>query len=96
MISLFTILKDRVYQLWRLIGERGDLENVLPLLRPVSPYAGPEMLSPVTLVGVMIALIVTSGIAIAALGVLLLALLVLYVVFTEVLGLSIELKPIPF
>lgn len=96
MRSLFTILKDRAARLWTEIGARGDWESVLPLLRPVSPYAGPEALSPLAMIGVLLALTVASGVALAALGVLLLALLVLYLLFTEVLGLRIEVKPIAF
>lgn len=96
MNTLFTILRERVYQLWKEIGERGDVQSYLPLFRPVAPYAGAEALSPVTMVGVMLALIISSGVTLASLGVLLASVLVLYLLFTEVLGISIEVKPGPF
>ena len=91
MSSLFTLLRDQVYDVWRQIRAQTD-ESVLPLLRPVAPYAGPQALSPVAMLGVLLALVVTSGFALAAFGVLLLASLVLYFLFTEVLGLTIEVR----
>jgi hypothetical protein len=96
MNSLFSILTDPLYALWRRIREDADPERYLPLLRPVAPYAGPRALSPIAMIGVLLALVITSGVAIAALGVLFVASLVLYFLFTEVLGLTIELRPPPF
>jgi hypothetical protein len=96
MSSLFTILREQLYGLWQQVRERGAEQGYLPLLRPVAPYAGPEALSPVTMLGVMLGIVVSCGVALAAFGVLLLALLVLYFLFTEVLGLTIEVKPLSF
>lgn len=95
MNSLFTMLRERIYGLWQEVRERSG-GSYLPLLRPVAPYAGPEALSPLTMLGVMLGIAVSSGVALAALGVLLLALLVLYFLFTEVLGLTIEVNPLAF
>ncbi|HSD10616.1 MAG TPA: hypothetical protein VLF14_06515 [Candidatus Binatia bacterium] len=95
MNSLFTMLREQLYGLWQGLRERGD-DGYLPLLRPVGPYAGPEALSPVTMLGVMLGIVLSSGVALAALGVLLLALLVLYFLFTEVLGLTLEVNPLAF
>ena len=95
MNSLFAMLREQLYGLWQQVRARGD-ERYLPWLRPVAPYAGPEALSPATMVGVMLGIVLSSGVALAALGVLLLALLVLYFLFTEVLGLTIEVKPLNF
>ena len=92
MSSLFTLLRDQVYDLWRQIRSQSGGESVLPLLRPVAPYAGPHALSPLTMLGTLLALAITSGIALGAFGVLLLASLVLYFLFTEVLGLTIEVR----
>ena len=96
MTSLFTLLRDRVYDVWRQIREQTGEESMLPLLRPVAPYAGPQPMSTFTMLGTLLALAITSGIALAAFGVLLLASLVLYFLFTEVLGLTIEVRPPPF
>jgi len=92
MNSLFTLLRDQAYDLWRRIREDADPDRLLPLLRPVAPYAASGALSPVAMIGVLLALVVTSGVAIAALGVLFVASLVLYFLFTEVLGLTIEVR----
>jgi hypothetical protein len=92
MSSLFTLLRDQVYDLWRQIRSQTGDESVLPLLRPVAPYAGTGALSPLTMLGTLLALAITSGIALGAFGVLLLASLVLYFLFTEVLGLTIEVR----
>jgi len=96
MNPLFTALRDQIYGLWQQVRERGNEQGYLPLLRPVAPYTGPAALSPLTMVGVLIGIAVTCGVALAAFGVLLLASLALYFLFTEVLGLTIEVKPIAF
>jgi len=96
MNSLFTLLRDQVYDVWRQIRAQSDDESVLPLLRPIAPYSGPQALSPLTMLGTLLALVVTTGVALGAFGVLLLASLVLYFLFTEVLGLTIEVRQPPF
>ena len=93
MKSLFTFLADQIAELWKQIREEGAEIGFLPLLRPVAPYNPPELLSPVALLGVLLGLVITSGLAIASLGVLLVALLALYMLLTEVLGITIEIRP---
>jgi hypothetical protein len=90
------MLRDQVYEIWRQIRERGSEIGYLPMLRPIAPYSGPDALSPVTMLGVLLALVVTSGVAFAALGVLMVTSLVLFFLFTEVLGLTIEVRQPPF
>ena len=90
MSPLYTLLKDHLYALWRRVeGETG----YLPLLRPVTPYAGPELLSPLTAIAALIGLAVATGVAIASLGALLVSLLVFHLLLTEVLGITVEIKP---
>jgi hypothetical protein len=96
MNSLFTMLREQLHGLWQQVREQGDEQGYLPLLRPVARYAGPDALSPITMFAVMLGIVASSGVALAALGVFLLALLVLYFLFTEVLGLTIEVKPLNF
>lgn len=96
MNSLFTLLKDRLDDLWTELRQASGRAEYLPLLRPVAPYAGPDVISPLTTLGVLLALVVTSGVAVAALGLLLFALLMLYFLLTQVLGISIEIKPLTF
>lgn len=95
MNSLFTLLKDQLLEIWKQIRAEGAETGYLPLLRPVAPYAGPPVLSPLSMLGVLLGLMVTSGLAIAALGVLVVALLALYLLLSEVLGITIEVKPFP-
>lgn len=96
MNSLFTVLRDQVYGLWQQFREQGDQQGHLPLLRPVARYAGPEPFSPLVMVGVLLGVVISSGVAFAAATVLLVALLVLHFLLTEVLGLTIEVRPLNF
>lgn len=93
MKSLFTLLADQIAELWKQVQEESTEMGFLPLLRPVAPYDPPALLSPLAMLGVLLGLVVTSGLAIASLGMLLLALLGLYLLLTEVLGITIELRP---
>ncbi len=96
MTSLFALLRDQAGDLWRHFWNDGEIARLLPMLRPNGPFAGPRALSPFTALGVLLALVVTSGVALGALGVLLVASLVLYFLLAEVLGLTIELQPARF
>ncbi len=96
MSSLFALLRDQAYDLGRRFWEDGEVARLAPMLRPIGRYAGPGALSPLATLGVLLALAVTCGVALGAFAVLLLASLVLYLLLTEVLGLEIELRPVPF
>ena len=96
MNPLFEYLRQSVADLWKQVRQEGSIGGFLPLIRPVPPYDGPLALSPLTTIGVLLGLVITSGIALSALGVLLVALLALYFLMSEVLGLKIEIKPLPF
>jgi len=67
--------------------------GLLPLLEPVPPFNRPGLLAPAIAVGGLIAVILLSGLAVTALGSLLLALLALYLLLAQVFGVSIELHP---
>jgi hypothetical protein len=67
--------------------------GILPLLEPAPPFNRSGLLSPAIAVGGLIAIILLSGLSVVALGSLLLALLVLYLLLLQVFGLSIELQP---
>lgn len=74
----------------------GEVENsgILPLLKPVAPFDRPGFASPAVAVGGLIAIVLLSGVAVAGLGAMLLALLGLYLVLVELFGLSFELSPL--
>ena len=96
MISWFGLLRDQAQDLWKRFWEEGEVARLLPMLRPIGPFGGPRALSPFSALGVLLALVVTSGVALGAFAVLLVASLVLYFLLSEVLGLEIELRPAPF
>ena len=95
MSEWFTAIRDRLGGLWPW-ASFADASSYLPLLRPVAPFDGSAVVSPLTMLGAVIALASASGVALAALGVLLLALLVIHLILTEVLGITIELRPPTF
>ena len=96
MTSWFGLLRDQAQDLWKRLWEDGEAARLLPMLRPIGRFSGPRALSPLSALGVLLALVATSGVAISAFAVLLVSSLVLYFLLTEVLGLEIELRPIRF
>jgi hypothetical protein len=67
---------------------------LLPLLEPVAPFNRSGLVSPAVAVGGLIAIVLLSGMALAGLGALMLALLGLYLVLVELFGVSVELNPL--
>jgi hypothetical protein len=94
MNTLFVFLRDQMLTFWKQLREQRPETGYLPLLRPVAPYDSPDVFSPLSAIGVLLALIVTSGIALGAMAILLAALLALYFLMTEVLGITVELRPL--
>ena len=90
---LFAKLRDQAYTLWQSAPEAA---SYLPLLRPVAPFDTAPLVSPLTALGALLALASASGVALAAFGVLLLALLVIHLVLTDLLGITIEIRPPTF
>jgi hypothetical protein len=67
---------------------------LLPMLEPVAPFNRSSLVSPAVAVGGLIAIVLLSGMALAGLGAMMLALLGLYLVLVELFGLSVELDPL--
>jgi hypothetical protein len=76
--------------LWGEVRERG----VMPLLQPVAPWNQPEFLQPAVALGGLLSIALLSGLAVTALGTLVVTLLALWVLLVEVFGVSIELTPL--
>jgi len=74
---------------WSEVGEQG----LLPLLRPVAPFNRPDFLAPAVTVSGLLTFILLSGVAVTALGALLLSLVAIYILMVQVFGVSIELTP---
>ena len=68
-------------------------QGVFPLPQPVAPFTRPGFAAPAVALGGLIGVLLLSGLAVTALGSLLLALLALYLLLVQVFGLSIELHP---
>ena len=65
--------------------------GLLPLLEPVAPFNRSRLLLPLVIAGSLLSLVFLSGIAIGACAALFTALLGLYLLLSEVFGVSLEL-----
>ncbi|MEA2627211.1 MAG: hypothetical protein QOD06_3256 [Candidatus Binatota bacterium] len=97
MTPLFTtftnLVRDAGRSFWDALGHGIPADDLLPLLKPVARYAAPRVLSPLTTLATLLGLTILSGIALGALGLLLLALVGLYLLLNEVLGITVEIRP---
>ena len=83
-------------QLWGVFeafGSEARGKGVLSLLRPVAPFNRPNFLAPAVTIGALLTFLMLSGVAVAALGALLTALLALYILLVQVFGVTVELHP---
>jgi len=90
-------MEDLTKQLWGLVetfGREVRGEGVLSLLRPVAPFNRPNFLAPAITIGALVSFLLLSGIAVASLGALLVALLALYLLLVQVFGVTVELHPL--
>ena len=69
------------------------VQDLMPLLRPVPPFNQPGFLAPAVTIGGLLSFLLLSGVAVTALGALLLALLSMYLLIVQVFGVTIELAP---
>ena len=69
--------------------------GLLPLLEPVAPFNQSRLLLPLVVAGALMSLLFLSGIAIGAFAALFAALVGLYLLLSEVFGVSLELNALP-
>jgi hypothetical protein len=69
--------------------------GLLPLLEPVAPFNQSRLLLPLVVAGALMSLVFLSGIAIGAFAALFAALVGLYLLLSEVFGVSLELNALP-
>jgi hypothetical protein len=69
-------------------------QGLLPLLEPVAPYNQSPLFLPLVVAGSLLSLLLLSGLAIGAFAMLFAALLGLYLLLTEVFGVSLEIEPL--
>lgn len=92
---MFEYLYDQARQLLDNIRQETTERGLMPLLEPVAPFNQSPLLLPLVVAGSLISLIFLSGIAIGAFAALFTALLALYLVLSEVFGVSLEFHPFP-
>lgn len=71
-------------------------EGLLPMLRPVAPFNQPSFLAPVVTVAGLVSMMLLSGVALSAFGLMLVATLAIYLLLVQVFGVSIEINPLAF
>jgi hypothetical protein len=76
------------------VWEEINANGLMPLLHPVAPFDRPGFLAPAVAIGGLLGLVITSGLALTALGGLLLSLLAAYVILVDVFGFSLEFQPL--
>ena len=86
---------EQARQLLENIRQETSERGLMPLLEPVAPFNQSPLLLPLVVAGSLISLIVLSGIAIGAFAALFTALLALYLLLSEVFGVSLEFHPFP-
>lgn len=89
-------LGGQLWEVWGALRDEIGTHGLFSLLSPVAPYNRPEFLRPAVALGGLLGLVMLSGVAVAALGTLLLAMLGLWLLLVEIFGLSIEINPLAF
>jgi hypothetical protein len=74
-------------------GEEARGGNLLTMLRPVAPFNRPALLAPAITIGALLTFLMLSGVALASVGALLIALFALYILLVQVFGVTIEIHP---
>jgi hypothetical protein len=85
---------DQARQLLENLRQETSERGLIPLLEPVAPFNQSPILLPLVIAGSLISLIFLSGIAIGAFAALFTALLALYLLLSEVFGVSLEFHPL--
>ena len=89
-------IDDLSAQLWEVADAfRTEIkqQGVFSLLRPIAPFNQPSAIAPAVTIGAVLTCMLLSGVAVGALGTLLLSLLALYLLLVQVFGVSVELYP---
>ena len=86
---------DQAKQLIESVREETREHGILPLLEPVAPFNRSKLLLPLVIAGSLMSLVFLSGIAIGAFAALFTALVGLYLLLSEVFGVSLELNALP-
>jgi hypothetical protein len=93
-MTWMTEMTDQLRTVAGAVWEEINTNGLIPLLHPVAPFDKPSFLAPAVAIGGLLGLMVTSGVALTALGGLLLSLLAAYILLVDVFGFSLEMRPI--
>ena len=93
-MTWMTEMTDQLQAVASAVWEEINTNGLMPLLHPVAPFDKPSFLAPAVAIGGLLGLMVTSGLALTALGGLLLSMLVAYVLLVDFFGFSLEMRPI--
>ncbi len=92
-------MMDYIYEqakaLLEAVRTEASEQGLMPLLEPVAPYNRSPAMLPLVLAGSLLSLMLLSGVAVGAFAALFVALLGLYLLLSEVFGISLELEPFP-
>ncbi len=92
---MFEYIYDQARQLLDSIRQETTERGLMPLLEPVAPFNRSPLLLPLVVAGSLVSLVFLSGIAIGAFAALFTALLALYLLLSEVFGVTLEFHPFP-
>ena len=84
---------DQAKQLLETIRQETSQHGLMPLLEPVAPFNRSRLLLPLVIAGGLMSLLLLSGVAIGAFATLLSALIALYLLLSEVFGVTLEFSP---
>ncbi len=82
---------DQAKQLIDNVRQETREYGILPLLEPVAPFNRSRLLLPLVIAGSLVSLVFLSGLALGAFATLFTALVGLYLLLSEVFGVSLEL-----
>ena len=93
-MTWMTEMTDQLRAMAGVVWDEINTNGLMPLLHPVAPFDKPSFLAPAFAIGGILGLMVTYGLALTALGGLLLSMLVAYVLLVDFFGFSLEMRPI--
>ena len=93
MNGIVQYVYDQTRQFLDAVRAEATEQGLLPLLEPVAPFNQSRLLLPLVIAGSLLSLVFLSGLAFGAFATLLAALLGLYLLLSEVFGVSLEVHP---
>ena len=96
MNSWWDDIARQVRNLLSAVADEARGDGYLPMLRPIAPFNQPSFLAPVVTLTGLVSMMLLSGVAVTAFGLMRTARLALYLLLGQVFGVSIEINPVVF